>query len=63
LLGRARLAGVRFQTFADVDRIFGPLRNELAALIGFAGKHHRHPVLGSAGAYGELYEAVAGLLC
>jgi hypothetical protein len=42
------------------------VKNELAGLIGFAGKHHRHPVLGSVGAYavayGKLYDAVAGLL-
>jgi hypothetical protein len=66
LLGRVRLAGARSRTFADVDRVFGPLRNELAALIGFAGKNYSHPVLGSAGAYEvaywKLYDAVAGLL-
>jgi hypothetical protein len=63
LLGRGRQAGARCRTVADVDRGFGPLRNELAALIGFAGKHHRHAVLGSAGAYEvaywKLYDAVA----
>jgi hypothetical protein len=63
LLGRARLGGARCRTFADVDRAFGPLRNELAALLGFAGKHHSDPVLGSAGAYEvaywKLYNAVA----
>jgi hypothetical protein len=66
LLGRVRLAGARCRTIADMDRGFGPLRNELAALIGFAGKHHGHPVLGSAGAYEvaywKLYDAVAQLL-
>ena len=66
LLGRVRLAGARCRNSADVDRVFGPLRDELAALIGFAGKHHRHPVLGSAGAYEvaywKLYDAVARLL-
>jgi hypothetical protein len=64
LLGRARQAGARSRSFADVDGAFGPLRNELARLIGFAGKHHRHPVLGSVGAYEvaywKLYDAVAG---
>jgi hypothetical protein len=49
-----------------VERFFSPLRNSLAGLVGFAGKHHRHPVLGSAGAYEvaywRLYDAVAGLL-
>jgi anti-anti-sigma factor len=65
LLWRARLAGAKWRPFMDVERIFGPVREELAGLIGFSGKHHRHPVLGSAGAYavayGKLYEAVAGL--
>jgi hypothetical protein len=49
-----------------VQRAFGPVKNELAGLIGFAGKHRRHPVLGSVGAYavayGKLYDAVAGLI-
>ena len=66
LLGRVRLAGASSRTFTDLERVFGPLRNELAALIGFAGKHHRHPVLGSAGAYEvaywKLYDAVVRLL-
>jgi hypothetical protein len=66
LLGRALLAGPGSRTFADVDRVFGPLRNELAALIGFAGKHRRHPILGSAGAYEvaywTLYDAAVRLL-
>jgi anti-anti-sigma factor len=43
-----------------------PVRNELAGLVGFAGRHHRHPVLGSVGAYEvaywKLYGAVTGLL-
>jgi anti-anti-sigma factor len=66
LLWRARAAGVTCRTVPDVERAFGPLRNELAGLIGFAGKHHRHPVLGSVGAYEvaywKLYDAVAGLV-
>jgi anti-anti-sigma factor len=66
LLWRARLAGSKWRPFMDVERFFGPVREELAELIGFSGKHHRHPVLGSAGAYavayGKLYEAVAGPL-
>jgi hypothetical protein len=66
LLGRARLTAAGCRIHPDVKRVFGPLRNELAGLIGFAGKHHTHPVLGSAGAfevaYWKLYNAVAGLL-
>jgi hypothetical protein len=64
LLGRAWPAGTNCRTRSDVDRVFGPLRNELAALIGFAGKHHSHPLLGSVGAYEvaywKLYNAVVG---
>jgi anti-anti-sigma regulatory factor len=66
LLLRARGAGAGCRTFTDVNRVFGPVRNELAGLIGFGGQHHRHPVLGSTGAYqvayAKLYDAVAGLL-
>jgi hypothetical protein len=66
LLRGARAGGARCHTFADVDRVFGPVRNELAGLLGFAGEHHRHPVLGSVAAlevaYWKLYDAVAGLV-
>jgi anti-anti-sigma factor len=66
LLWRARMAGASCRTIPDVDRVFGPLRTELGGLLGFFGKHHRHPLLGSAGAYEvaywKLYDAVAGLL-
>jgi hypothetical protein len=66
LLWQARLAGANCRTFADVDRAFNALQYELTGLIGFVGKHHRHPVLGSAGAYEvaywKLYDAVAGLV-
>jgi anti-anti-sigma factor len=66
LLWRAREGGAHCHTFADVQRVFGLLRNELAGLLGFAGKHRRHPVLGSVGAYEvaywKLYDAVAALV-
>jgi anti-anti-sigma regulatory factor len=66
LLRRAREAGTGCRTFTDADRAFSPVRHELTALIGFAGQHHRHPVLGSTEAYqvaySKLYDAVAGLL-
>ena len=66
LLWRAREGGAHCHTFADVARVFGPLRNELAGLLGFAGKHRRHPVLGSVGAYQvaywKLYDAVVALV-
>jgi hypothetical protein len=66
LLWRAREAGAGCRSRADVDRIFSPLRHDLAGLLGFSGCHRRHRVLGSIGAYEvayrKLYEAVAGLL-
>jgi anti-anti-sigma regulatory factor len=67
LLWRARLAGAKWRPFMPVERIFGPVRDELAQLIGFVGKHRKHPVLGSVGAYEvaywKLFHAVAGSLC
>jgi anti-anti-sigma regulatory factor len=64
LLWRARSAGAGCRTVAAVERAFAPLRHDLAGLIGFTGKHHRHPLLGSVGAYEvaywKLYDAVAG---
>jgi hypothetical protein len=52
--------------WADVDRFFVPTGNRLSRLIGFAGRNHRHPVLGSTRAYEiaywKLYEAVTGSL-
>jgi anti-anti-sigma factor len=66
LLWRARLAGAKWRPFMPVEQIFGPVRDELAGLIGFAGKYRKHPVLGSVGAYEvaywKLYDAVAGSL-
>jgi hypothetical protein len=66
LLWRARQAGAGCHSWSDVDRIFSPLRNDLAGLLGFSGRYSRHPVLGSLGAYEvaywKLHEAVAGLL-
>jgi hypothetical protein len=66
LLWAARHASVTCHQWSDVDRVFAPIRNALADLIGFAGKHHRHLVLGSVGAfqvaYWRLYDSVAGLL-
>jgi anti-anti-sigma regulatory factor len=65
LLWRARMAVAKCSTLADILRVFGPICDELAGLIGFAGKHHRHSVLGSTAAYAvaywKLYDAVAGL--
>jgi hypothetical protein len=66
LLWQARSAGARCQTVVDVNRAFVPLRNELAGLLGFTGKHRRHSVLGCIGAYEvaywKLYDALAGQL-
>ena len=66
LLWRARQASVTCRRWSDVERAFGPVRNEVTELVGFVGKHQRHSVLGSVGAYTvahwKLYDAVAGLL-
>jgi hypothetical protein len=66
LLWHARQACADCHDWSDVDRLFGPLRNGLAELVGFAGRNHRHPILGGSGAYQvaywKLYDAVAGLL-
>jgi hypothetical protein len=66
LLWAARAASATCRRWSDVDRVFAPIRNTLTELVGFAGSHHRHPVLGSAGAYQvaywKLYDAVAALL-
>jgi len=65
LLLQAREASARCNTVNDVAQVFGPIRNDLVGLIGFAGRRHRHAVLGSAGAYHvaytKLYEAVVGI--
>jgi hypothetical protein len=66
LLWAARQACVTCHRWSQVDQIFSPIRNTLAELVGFAGKNHGHPVLGSPRAYEiaywKLYDAVAGLL-
>jgi hypothetical protein len=66
LLWSARQACVTCRRWSDVDRVFSPIRNTLARLIGFAGKNYGHSILGSLGAYQvaywKLYDAVAGLL-
>jgi hypothetical protein len=66
LLWEARQACVNCRRWSDVDRAFAPLREALAELVGFGGENHRHPVLGSAGAYQvvywKLFDAVALLL-
>ena len=66
LLWAARRASVGCRRWSEVDPVFVPIRSALTELIGFAGGHHRHPVLGGAGAYQvaywKLYDAVAGLL-
>jgi anti-anti-sigma factor len=66
LLWQARAVGAGCRTPDDVSQLFRPVRNDLVALVGFFGRHHRHPILGSAGAYqvaySKLYDAVAGLV-
>jgi anti-anti-sigma factor len=55
LLWEARQAGAACRHQADVQRAFAPIRNRLTDLIGFAGQHRRHRLLGSAGAYEVAY--------
>jgi hypothetical protein len=66
LLWAARQGCVACGRWLDVDRVFAPIRARLTELVGFAGEHHRHPVLGSSWAYQiaywKLYDAVAGSL-
>jgi hypothetical protein len=66
LLWEALQAGASCRRWADVSRLFAPIRKTLAGLVGFVGKHHRHGVLGSPRAYEvaywRLFDAVAGLL-
>jgi hypothetical protein len=66
LLWQARAAGAGCRDWEAVAQVFAPLRSAVAELVGFRGKHHRHPVLGSVGAYEvaywRLHEAVSGLL-
>jgi hypothetical protein len=66
LLLTAQEMNAECRRWADVDQCFVPIGNRLSGLVGFAGRNHRHPVLGSTRAYEvaywRLYEAVAGLL-
>jgi anti-anti-sigma factor len=66
LLWQARAAGAGCRGWEHVDRLFAPFRDALTGLVGFQGRHSRHPVLGSVGAYEvtywRLYDAVSGLL-
>jgi hypothetical protein len=66
LLWKARQAGARCHCWLDVDRVFVSIRYSIVELVGFTGKNHAHPVLGSTEAYQvvywKLYDAVAGLL-
>jgi hypothetical protein len=66
LLGTARETSVICRRWADVDRIFVPVRNALAGLVGLAGKNQQHPILGSAKAYEvaywKLFDEVVGAL-
>ena len=63
LLWQAHRAGSACRRLSDVGRSFAPVRDTLAALVGFAGRHCRHPVLGRPQAYEiaywKLYDAVA----
>jgi hypothetical protein len=66
LLWAARQAGVGCRRWADVSRLFAPVRKTLAGLVGFDGEHRNHPILGNPGAYQvaywKLFDIVAGRL-
>jgi hypothetical protein len=66
LLWQARAAGAGCGDWEDVHRVFAPLRDALAELVGLRGRHRGCPVLGSVGAYEVAYwrlrQAVSGLL-
>jgi hypothetical protein len=55
LLWESRRACLNCRRSSDVDRIFIPIRNSLAELLGFSRRHHWHPVLASLGAYEVAY--------
>jgi hypothetical protein len=64
LLWAARQTHVSGRRWSDLDRAFVPIRNALVDLVGFAGRNHRHPILGGTWAYQvaywKLYDALAG---
>jgi hypothetical protein len=66
LLWEAHRAGASCRCSSHVDRAFAPIRQSLTELVGFAGRHRGHPILGSSGAYDvtywKLYDAVAALV-
>jgi hypothetical protein len=66
LMWLARKKGVACRSWSDVDQVFVPVRDALGELLGLAGKHRAHPVLGGPGAYDvaywKLYDAAAWLL-
>ena len=66
LLWQVRAAGAACRCGEDAHRAFAPIRDAVAELVGFRGRHRHHPVLGSVGAYEVVYwrlhDAVCGLL-
>jgi hypothetical protein len=66
LLWQARAAGGGCRCWEEVARVFAPFRGAVGELVGLLGRHSRHPVLGSVGAYEvaywRLHDAVSGLL-
>ena len=66
LLWEARQVGAGCRRSADVEWAFSPIAKALSDLVGFTSRHHRHRILGSAGAYTVAYwkmrHAVAGFL-
>jgi hypothetical protein len=66
LLRSAHCVGSLCHRWSDVEAAFTAVRNSLSKLVGFAGRHHRHPLLGSPAAYEvaywKLYDAAAALV-
>jgi hypothetical protein len=64
LLRRVQREAGGIRSWREVAQTFAVIRSEMADMVGFSGKHWRHPVLGTAEAYDvahwKLYAAVAG---
>jgi|LakMenE18May11ns_1017448.scaffolds.fasta_scaffold9205534_1 hypothetical protein len=55
LLNFARMVGNGCRNWWDVERRWGQFKNEIAGLVGYFGKHRRHPTLGTVAAYDVVY--------
>ena len=55
LLSFARKVGSGCRNWHDVEKGWGPFKNDIAGLVGFFGKNRCHPILGTVGAYDVVY--------